>query len=144
MSSTHYFAYGSNMDPVDMRARCQDAVFLEVGTIETVKFAINTQGVATVVRDDQGLVHGTLWRISAADEQALDQYERVELGLYTKTTMDVRLEDGGRRAAMVYVATDERPGTPRADYMANIVAAARAHRFPPSYISELRAWLTEA
>ena len=30
-ASGTYFAYGSNMDVTDMRARCPDAVFLEVG-----------------------------------------------------------------------------------------------------------------
>ena len=139
-ASGTYFAYDSNMDVTDIRARCPDAVFLEVGTIKNFKFSINAQGYATIVADEGSLVHGTVWRISAADEQALDRYERVDMNLYSKATMDVRLAHDRRLEAMLYLATDERPGRSRPGYMANIVGAALALGFPASYVQELRAW----
>ncbi len=139
-ASATYFAYGSNMDAADMRARCRDAVFLDVGTIEDFKFSINAQGYATIVADQGSVAHGIVWRISAADEQALDRYERLDMNLYSKATMDVTLAHGRRVQAMVYLATDERRGRSRPGYMANIVAAALALGFPDSYVQELRVW----
>lgn len=140
MSSTYYFAYGSNMDARQMRVRCPDAARVSVGTIAGWRFRINTRGVATIVPEDGGTVHGILWRLSETDEQALDVCEGVGSGLYSKKTIDVRLKDGSRLNALVYVAQDNDPGKPRQGYLERILAAALNNSFPPDYIEELRTW----
>lgn len=142
MSAKYYFAYGSNMDSGQMRKRCPDAELVSVGTISSRRFRINTRGVATIVAEDESSVHGIVWRLSKADEQALDSYEGVRIGLYSKRSMEVRLDDRRRLKAFLYLAKDHQPGTARPGYMDGIVAAAINNGFPPSYVQELRTWFT--
>jgi gamma-glutamylcyclotransferase (GGCT)/AIG2-like uncharacterized protein YtfP len=94
MSARYYFAYGSNMDGGQMRRRCPDANCVGVGMIPGWKFRINTRGVATIVPDDESTVYGIVWSLSKADEQSLDRYEGVSLGLYSKAPTEARLKDG--------------------------------------------------
>lgn len=142
MSAHYYFAYGSNMDATQMRQRCPHADFVSVGTISDWRFRINSRGVATIVPEDESAVHGIVWRISKADEQTLDRYEGVGIGigLYTKTTVEVRLRDGARFQAFLYLAQDHHPGPARPGYMDGIVAAALSNGFPSEYVEELRTW----
>jgi cation transport regulator ChaC len=138
--TTHYFAYGSNMDVSQMCVRCPDSVLASVGSLAGWKFRINTRGVATIVPQDGSTVYGVLWRLSPADEESLDRYEGVGMGLYSKKTMDVRLSDGSRVHALVYVAEDDHPGTPRPEYLEGIVSAALRIGLPAPYVEELRVW----
>ena len=140
MTADYYFAYGSNMDATQMRQRCPDVEFVSVGTISGWRFRINTRGVATIVPEDGSTVHGVVWRISKADEQTLDRYEGVSGGLYTKSTAEVRLGNGARLQAFLYLAQDHQAGTARPGYMEGIVAAALSNRFPSEYVEELRTW----
>ncbi|GBC96761.1 hypothetical protein HRbin16_02570 [bacterium HR16] len=142
MSQKYYFAYGSNMDGEQMRNRCPGAEQVSVGMIEGWRFRINTRGVATIVPDNGGTVYGIIWRISKDEEQVLDCYEGVKMGLYTKRTMEVRLIGVPSLEAFLYLATDTQPGTPRPGYMEAIVAAAISNDFPSSYVQELRTWCT--
>lgn len=141
MSSGCYFAYGSNMAASQMTARCRDAVFVATGVIAGWRFRINTRGVATLVSEDGSFVHGILWHLSTADERALDRYEGVDIGLYSKTTVQVCLDDGRRVEALVYLAADDHPGRARPGYLEGIVAAALTQGLPSHYVEELRRWL---
>lgn len=142
MSARYYFAYGSNMDTEQMRQRCPEADLVSIGTISRWRFRINTRGVATIVPEDESTVYGIIWRLSQVDEQNLDGYEGVEEGLYAKRTMEVRLGDGRRLKAFLYLAKDTEPGTARPGYMGGIVKAAISNNFPSSYVQELRTWST--
>jgi gamma-glutamylcyclotransferase (GGCT)/AIG2-like uncharacterized protein YtfP len=140
ISVRYYFAYGSNMDRNQMLKRCPEAELISVATISGWRFRINTRGVATIVPEDESTVYGIVWRLSKGDEQNLDYYEGVGMGLYAKRTMEVRLADGRSLEAFLYLATDTQPGTARPGYMDAIVAAAISNNFPSSYVQELRAW----
>lgn len=143
MRTTYYFAYGSNMDGVQMQHRCPDAELLSVGTIQGWRFRINRRGVATVVREDGSDVYGIVWRLSHGDEQRLDNYEGVERGLYHKSTVNVQLRTGRKISAFLYLANDNEPGgVARSGYLRSIVTAASDHNFPTSYLEELRTWHT--
>jgi hypothetical protein len=81
-------------------------------------------------------VHGIIWSLDAADEEALDDYEEIAAGLYRKET--IRLDGYG--PAMLYRAADERHGVPLANYLDALLAAARTAAFPADYIAELAGW----
>lgn len=141
--SRPYFAYGSNIDRAQMRARCPGALFAGVARLPGHRFTVNRHGYATVVPDAASEVYGVLWRINEAGERALDRYEGVAEGLYRKTAADVELL--GRAparvdGALIYVAVDARPGRPRASYLELILAAARQHGFPRDYVRRLERW----
>lgn len=142
MDHRSYFAYGSNIVASQMKSRCPAASISSTGVLAGYRFRINCRGVATVVRDQDGLVQGVTWLISDVDEAALDRYEGVSLGLYLKTQDVVRLPDAKDTTALIYVATESTRGSPRPGYLESIIQAGLGLGFPSGYIEELRGWLT--
>lgn len=136
-----YFAYGSNMDTVQMRDRCASSLILENAQLAGFRFIINSRGVATVVSDDLSTIHGVLWQISEEDEARLDRYEGVEFGTYSKEYVRVTTEEGdGPTRALVYLAADSKEGKPRNGYIEKIIEAARRGDLPDSYVADLEKW----
>jgi len=138
---TPYFAYGSNLEAQPMRERCPQALALRVAQLSEWAFCINERGYATVVPSAQKAVWGLLWQLTPADEAALDEYEAIAEGLYTKTWFQVWDSAGLPNEAMIYVATNPRPGRPRTGYLEGILLAAEQLGLPTDYQDELRDWL---
>jgi gamma-glutamylcyclotransferase len=141
---THYFAYGSNMDEGQMRDRCgDDAVLFDIAKLHGYRFIINTRGKATVIPQPSREVYGIVWSITEDCERSLDCYEGVKYKTYKKETLDVEMITVKASSALVYIASDITPGSPAADYMEKIVAAAERHKdkIPDKYVAGLRAWL---
>jgi gamma-glutamylcyclotransferase (GGCT)/AIG2-like uncharacterized protein YtfP len=132
MAAALYFAYGANLDRAHMTRLCPDAEAQGLAQLDQHRVFIAAAGFASV-RADKGVVHGVLWRVSEHDFAALDGYESVATGLYRRETRTVRAEDAAVQAT-VYVASDARPGRPRASYRAMIVAAARAWNLPEEHV----------
>jgi gamma-glutamylcyclotransferase (GGCT)/AIG2-like uncharacterized protein YtfP len=141
---TVYFAYGSNMDWVQMAQRCPYARFIGTAVLSGYRFIINSRGVATVIADSGGSVHGALWVLTREDEKRLDRYEGVADGLYAKHTVSVVPTEGDQAldGVMIYLAADAVPGTPRDGYLERIVTAAKVLRLPKAYIAGLERWLS--
>lgn len=134
-----YFAYGSNMDQAAMLGRCPGSKPVGIGRLMRHRFMIFDEGYATVVRDPQRAVWGMVWDLALADVPALDRYESLSTGLYTKAVQPVVTGQGPRRA-IVYVGRSAKPGTPRPGYMEGVVEAAR-HAGLPEDIRSLSVWL---
>ena len=134
----NYFAYGSNMDVRQMAIRCPDAVILGPASLPAHAFLINTRGFATVIPAPNQVVHGVLWEISPADKARLDRYEGVASGFYRKDIVRVRVKDGTETDALIYLASDARPGQARPGYMERILEAAEHCHLPETYIATLR------
>lgn len=102
-----YFAYGSNLDLGQMRARCRSATPLGPATLPGVRlvFAGHSPtrggGVATVERDADAQVQGLLYTLTEADLAALDRCEGVPF-TYDRVLKTVVDEHGRRRRAQVY------------------------------------------
>ena len=109
-----YFAYGANLDQVNMQWRCPDAVAIQPLHLEGYRLAFS--GVATILPEEHSKVPGALWAISEADEQALDQFEGWPY-LYRKETIK---QDG--LEFMVYVMNSTIPGEPTKSYLDTIAA----------------------
>jgi hypothetical protein len=135
-----YFAYGSNMDQAAMLQRCPASKPVGLARLMRHRFMIFDEGYATVVRDPQRAVWGMVWDLALADVPALDRYESLSTGLYTKVVQPVVTEQGGRRA-VVYVGRSAKPGTPRPGYMEGVVEAATHAGLPADYIQGLKLWL---
>ena len=137
---TLYFAYGSNMDLLQMGDRCPGAVTVSTGELPSYRFIINTGGVATVVPDPASTVQGLLWKISKKDERSLSRHEGVKHGIYKKAFVGVGLPNGTTTRALIYVATDSHPGTARPGYLEKVVSGAEGCGLPKSYIDQLKRW----
>ncbi|GGH25223.1 hypothetical protein GCM10007036_32200 [Alsobacter metallidurans] len=131
-----YFAYGSNMDRVAMEQRCPRSTIVGLARLPRHRFMIMAEGYASVVRDPRRTVHGVLWDLALSDIPALDRYESLHTGLYTKINQPV-VTPGGARRALVYVGRTDRPGKPKPGYLEGVVAAARAAGLPADYVFEL-------
>ena len=138
-----YFAYGSNMSPEGMARRCPGAKALGLARLERHRLAVMREGWLTATRDPHAAVHGVLWDLALRDLPALDHYEGVARGLYVKVAQPV-VAPGGAKRALVYFGGNAGPGIPRADYMAEIVAAARAWPLPGQGIAALETILRSA
>jgi gamma-glutamylcyclotransferase (GGCT)/AIG2-like uncharacterized protein YtfP len=137
-----YFAYGTNMSRAPMASRCPGASVVDRAVLRRHRFIFNARGYGTVVPDASADVHGVLWTIDLSDERALDEYEAVAAGLYRKERRTVAVSEGERRAvdALIYIASDSRPGVPLIGHLQQILSGAEAHCLPEPYITELRSW----
>jgi len=137
---TLYFAYGSNMDLLQMGDRCPGAVTVSTAELPSYRFIINTGGVATLVPDPTSTVQGLLWKISKKDERSLSRHEGVKHGIYKKAFVGVRLPNGTTTRALIYVAADSHPGKARPGYLEKVVSGAEGCGLPKSYIDQLKHW----
>ena len=93
-----YFAYGSNMDRNAMLQCCPASKPVGIGRLMRHRFIVFDEGYASVTRDPQRAVWGMVWDLALADVPALDRYESLSTGLYTKVIQPVVTGQGPRRA----------------------------------------------
>ncbi|HEV7438131.1 MAG TPA: gamma-glutamylcyclotransferase [Methylobacterium sp.] len=134
-----YFAYGANMDAAAMALRCPASRLIGRGQLHRHRFIIMREGYASVIRDPVRTVWGVLWDLSLADVPALDRYEGVAGGLYSKSSQPV-VTQGGIKRALIYFGRSTAPGAPRPGYLEAVLRAAEAAQLPPAYVRDLRAW----
>ncbi len=140
---THYFAYGSNMDPKQMASRCPGAVAFGSARLPDYELAFVWDspgwggGVATVIPSSGREVWGVLWDLTDKHVEALDRYEGVAAGAYVRDHVDVEAERG-RMNALIYLATDTRVKPPSARYLDALIRGATSFALPPDHIQKLR------
>lgn len=84
-----YWAYGSNLDPRQMRLR--DPGAKRVGPL-TLDGRLVFRNVADVVHDEDHRVAGGIWRITRQGERNLDQFEGVATGYYKKRYLRAKVK----------------------------------------------------
>ncbi|HZP20031.1 MAG TPA: gamma-glutamylcyclotransferase family protein [Bauldia sp.] len=152
-----YFAYGSNLDYLQMAARCPRARLVGPGKLEGYRLCfprrsyVRNSAVASIEAAAEGTVWGALYEIGEADIDRFDAREgynprcRQEENISTRVPVTVRLSDGSTVEAMTYVANPApNPGLPSADYLSVIINGAMACRASDDYIAMLQALPTAA
>ena len=137
--ATLYFAYGSNMDVAAMRVRCPTARVVGRAILPRHRFVIMPESYANVVADPANDVQGLLWEAGEADMRALDDYEEVDAGLYTRIPLVVLCDAHRASPAIVYVGRGE-GGRPERSYIEGVVAAARDVGLDAAYVARLAAF----
>ncbi len=147
-----YFAYGSNMDPVQMRRRCPSARFVGVARLNKHRLAFTRRstrrrcGVADVIPDRNDEVWGVVYRIvSRRDVRRLDEAEgfrryRKRGNSYQRELRRVRLINSFARDLLIeiYLARPQRyPPRPSRDYIGHLRRGARHWGLPPDYQANL-------
>jgi gamma-glutamylcyclotransferase (GGCT)/AIG2-like uncharacterized protein YtfP len=132
-----YFAYGANMDPNAMRQRAPNSRVLGRARLVRHKFFIMKSGFASVRRDPHADVHGVLFDLALSDVPALDRFEEVGRGLYTKVVQPVLREGAAAARALVYVGASTEEGKPTSAYLDTILTGAKEGRLPENYIAFL-------
>jgi len=100
MENKLYFAYGSNLNLQQMAYRCPDAKI--VGPVTLDNYELLFRRFATIAPKEGSAVHGLLWEITPACEQALNHYESFPF-YYDQEQVTVRTRAGEQIAAMVYI-----------------------------------------
>ena len=79
-----YFAYGSNLNHVQMERRCKDSIFLKKANLKNFKLTFRSKyRAADIETKKNSTVPGALFEISKSDEKKLDIYEDYPI-LYKK------------------------------------------------------------
>ena len=105
MEETLYFAYGSNINLEQMKERCPAAKAVGPVTLADYELQFRGHGFATVAPKKGSTVHGLLWELTPACEQALDRYEGYPRH-YTKEQVSVRTPDGAVISVMAYIMAE--------------------------------------
>src|ERR1700749_4921078 len=131
-----YFAYGSNMDVGAMARRCPRSKALGLARLERHRLGGVGEGWRAPGWDPSSAVHGVLWDLALSDVAALDRYEGIPQGLYTKLMQAVITERAPKRA-IVYFGANEGPGAARPAYVAEVLAAGRSWPLPADGLEAL-------
>ena len=103
----YYLAYGSNLNKKQMGYRCPGAV--PVGTAEILGYRLAfRRGYLTIEPDAEERVPVGVWKITQANERALDRYEGYPR-FYFKKSVKVMTESGKALNGMVYIMQDGHP-----------------------------------
>jgi len=141
-----YFAYGSNMKRRWMAQLCPGATPIGRATAHDYRLtfpAISVDcggGVASIDPSPGDFVEGALYEIAPHHLTALDDYEGVAAGLYTRGALSVVNPAGQTLDVMTYFATHDPRGpfAPSRKYMAIILEGARDHDLPTAWVEYLQ------
>jgi gamma-glutamylcyclotransferase (GGCT)/AIG2-like uncharacterized protein YtfP len=93
--------------------------------------------MCTMVEDATAAVFTMLYDVTRADESALDIWEDVELGMWSKIRVRVDTMDG-EVLAWAYVLNAYEGGIPSAEYLDQLASAAEAAGAPADYVAAIR------
>lgn len=133
----YYFAYGSNMDTEAMKKKCPDALIVSSVKVSGYRFYFTGQGFAGIEPHNNHYLCGVLWTISKRDERILDKYEGVDYLLYSKSKIEIEIENK-KIAALIYLPNYTKPGKANEKYLLIIIKAAEKFNFPEEYINYLK------
>ena len=138
-----YAAYGPNLDPARMAARCPHSPARGTGWLLgwRLTFAGEEHGwdgaLATLVEDHQradSAVFVALYDLTPQDASMLDEWESE---VYRKFRVRVQTFDG-RPLAWLYVLDAHEGGLPSASYLSVLSEAALVGGAPDDYVHDLR------
>lgn len=149
-----YFAYGSNLDPEQMRSRCPEHRVAGLAALRDHRlvFPLYSErwggGVASVQLAHTLTVWGVVFELTDSDLKSLDGFEGFNApgdqhNLYDRVTIYVELtraDDGSfprRVLAFTYIARPANPTAPSRRYLDAILRGARHHRLPEDYVAAL-------
>jgi gamma-glutamylcyclotransferase (GGCT)/AIG2-like uncharacterized protein YtfP len=136
-----YFAYGSNLDAEQMRARCPTARGLERARLPGHQIAFSHYstrwhgGAADVVREGRSAVWGVLYEMGPEDFARLDPFESG----YERVSLEVEPAGGPRLRVTSYTVREKGRFPPHPEYLEKMLRWGARWRLPGDYLAELRA-----
>jgi gamma-glutamylcyclotransferase (GGCT)/AIG2-like uncharacterized protein YtfP len=148
----YYFAYGSNLDLMQMQMRCPNAQFVATARLDDHRICfprksfVRDCAIISVEPAEGESVWGALYEIQPEDLARLDEREGFsvkrdrEKNPQNRITVKVECSDERAMTAETYVATPtENPGQPSPHYIGYLVAAAAECGLPKSQLVKLAA-----
>ncbi|MFT4288879.1 gamma-glutamylcyclotransferase [Nocardioides sp.] len=143
---TLYAAYGTNLDPALMGARCPHSPLRTTGWLIGWRLTFGGEehgwdGALPTLAQDPADPHAAvfvaIYDIAPQDERTLDGWESADTGLYRKTKVRVNtLTDDV--VAWTYVLDAYEGGLPSAHLLGTLANAAEAADAPVDYVTALR------
>ena len=146
----YYFAYGSNLDLLQMGLRCPEAQFVSTAKLDGYRICfprksfVRDCAVISVEPATGEQVWGALYELDGTDIARLDEREgydrRRDRQLNQRNRVTVRVEGSDERvvAAEIYVAVPTaNPGLPSPQYVGYLVASAAECGLPKSHLVKL-------
>lgn len=138
-----YFAYGSNMDSLQMMERCPDSVFVGKATLKDyminfTRYSGNWKGgVADIVESKESVVWGLLYEISDNDLNNLDVSEGHPT-IYKRINVLVEDDKESFLSAYAYEVVNKKSFIqPSNKYLSILINAAVKYDFPGEYRKHL-------
>ena len=138
-----YFAYGSNLDLLQMKRRCPSSKSISKGSLPDYRLTFNRYssgwngGVADVIKDQGSEVWGLVFELSDTDLKRLDGYEgcyKDQTSLYERWKSIIDTPDGQVCNVWVYTVVEKQQFVqPTPEYLQIIKDAAARLSFPQSY-----------
>jgi hypothetical protein len=141
-----YAAYAGNLDPRLMARRAPHSPLRGTGWITGWRLTFGGEemgwegALATIVECASAPasdVFVALYDLAPMDEDALDRWEGVGMGIYRRARVRVHTLDG-TVPAWIYVLNAYEGGLPSARYLGEVADAAEAAGAPHDYVMELR------
>jgi gamma-glutamylcyclotransferase (GGCT)/AIG2-like uncharacterized protein YtfP len=139
------FAYGSNMDPAQMRERCPESS-LTWFIAEARNYALcfprkstkRRGGVGSLMPENGSSVWGVVFAISERDLLRLDRFEGVPKS-YTRKEIEVFDLKHKPHIVWVHLAVPQENGPykPHRDYLALYISGATYYGLPADYLAKL-------
>lgn len=118
----YYIAYGSNLNTEQMKTHCPDAKKAVKGYLNGYKLEFRgrkNNGYLTIAKAEGEKVPILVWKISKADERALDRYEGYPT-FYRKETFVIE-NDGKTIEAMAYIMNGNDLALPSDRYLKTVL-----------------------
>ncbi|RAJ71686.1 AIG2 family protein [Streptomyces sp. Amel2xB2] len=139
-----YAAYAANLDARLMSRRAPHSPLQGTGWVTDWRLTFGGEqmgwegALATIVEAAPGSqVFVALYDVAPMDEDSLDRWEGVGMGIYRRTKVRVHTLDG-EVTAWCYVLNGYEGGLPSARYLGDIADAAESAGAPHDYVMELR------
>lgn len=130
-----YFAYGSNLNMVQMKKRCQDSVPVAKVKLKGYKLVFNKY--ADIIKTERGIVYGAVYEVSDRDIKNLDAYEDYPR-LYEKIDVEVEDNEGKIYKAFVYVMNSKDTIEPKEGYYNIIKEGFKDWKLPMQTLMDAR------
>lgn len=146
----YYFAYGSNLDLLQMQLRCPGAQFVSTARLDGYRLCfprksfVRDCAIVSIEPSPGEEVWGALYELDGTDIARLDEREgydkRRDRQLNHFNRITVRVEGADERAVLaeVYVAVPSAdPGVPTPQYVGYLIASAAECGLPKSHLEKL-------
>lgn len=135
---TYYISYGSNLNKEQMKYRCPGAKAVAVTMLKNHRLVFQGRKYgahANVIKAPGYQVPVAFWKINEEHERALDIYEGVRGGYYTKEYVPINV-DGKPEKALIYIMTPNDYGVPTDEYYKTIERGYEDFGMNESYLEE--------
>lgn len=126
---TLYLAYGSNLCPKQMNARCPDSTYLGIINLRGWELFFMGLGYASIRRNKSQSTFCAIYDLTPRCEKTLDVHENVKTGEYRKEYIQI-----DEKTYLIYIANNTENNLPYNDYKQRILSGMKSRQAPETYI----------